>query len=104
MDFVKLEISPDQSTWYEVFAYGNGLYHFNSSIGAYPEVDNQEILLADLIGGAVRTGVGIDIDYADLNGGAGVPDIEYNYLRITAPFGDSGDGCDVDSIDVMPPD
>ncbi len=94
MDFVRLEISVDGSDWYTIFFFGGGVYS-NSSIASYPEVDNAPIPLSDLIGGAIRTGVGIDIDTL------GIPDGDYQYLRITSPA-DSGDGCDVDAIQMIP--
>ena len=101
MDLVSLQISTDNtptSTWYTVFDFGGGVTG-NSSIWSYAEVDNALIPLSDLIGGAVRTGVGIDIDNASLNGGLGIPPGSYRYLRIYSPA-DSGDGCDVDAIEV----
>jgi hypothetical protein len=99
MDYVTIEISPDNVTWYTVFAYGNGIY-YNSSIAAYPQNDNQAIPLSDLIGGAVTTGVGIDIDNGALNGGLGIPPGDYYYLRIISP-NDSDGGCDVDAIQIQ---
>ena len=99
MDYVTIEISSDNVTWYTVFAYGNGVY-YNSSISSYGEMDNTQIPLSDLIGGAVRTGVGIDIDNPNLNSGIGIPPGSYQYLRIFSPA-DSDGGCDVDAIDVL---
>ncbi len=96
MDYVTLQLSSDQSTWYTVFDYGGGGYG-NSSIAGYGQNDNELIPLSVLIGGVPRTGVGIDID----NAGLGLPPGDYRYLRIISPP-DSGDGLDVDSIDVMP--
>ncbi len=90
MDLVTIEISSDDSTWYTVFAFGGGITS-NSSIGAYAQADNTPIPLSGLIGG---TGVGIDID------ALGVPAGAYQYLRIRSPA-DSGDGCDVDAIQIQ---
>ena len=93
MDLVTIEISSDGSNWYTVFAYGSGGYS-NSSIKAYAEGDNTPIPLSGLIGGAVKTGVGIDIDTL------GIPPGAYQYLRIISPA-DSDGGCDVDAIQVI---
>jgi hypothetical protein len=103
MDFITIEISADNNTWYTVFAYGGNLYS-NSSIAGYPQNDNEPIpLSAPLYGSSpAQTGIGIDIDDPLLNGGLGIPDDDYQFLRITAPLGDSGDGCDVDAFEVYP--
>jgi hypothetical protein len=102
MDFVRIDLSPDGSTWYTVFYYGGGQYH-NSNIDAYVdangETDNLPIPAATLITtNGHSTGVGIDI-YA-LVSALLIPDVPYNYIRITAPVGGSGDGCDVDAIQI----
>ncbi len=97
MDLVTLEISSDGSTWYTAFAFGGGVTD-NSSIKGYTQVDNYPIPLSALIGSLpVKTGVGIDIDY----GALGIPAGTYQYLHIISPA-DSGDGCDVDAIQVIP--
>jgi len=94
MDFVTLQISADNTTWYTVFAYGSSAYG-NSSIAGYPQSDNELIPLSGLLGSPVQTGIGIDIDRL------GIPDEVYQFLRIISPLGDSGDGCDVDAIQVI---
>jgi hypothetical protein len=96
MDFITFQISSDGSTWYTAFDYGGGIYS-NSSISGYPQADNAPIPISALIGGSIKTGVGIDID----NGGLGIPSGSYQYLRIISPA-DSGDGCDADAIQVIP--
>jgi hypothetical protein len=95
MDLIRLDISVDGSDWYTVFDFGGDVIS-NSSIGSYDQVDNEPILLSDLIfGGTAWTGVGVDID------SLGIPDGDYQYLRIISPPDDDG-GCDVDAIQVIP--
>ncbi len=91
MDFVRIEISEDGSTWYTALYYGGGQYS-NSNIAGYSEADNQQIPTGALIN---TTGVGIDIYQLGLNG-------TYSYIRIVSPVGGAGDGCDVDAIQIYP--
>ncbi len=98
MDYVTIQLSSDGNIWYTVFAYGNDIY-YNSSISGFGQYDNELIPLSFLIGGVPRTGIGIDIDDARLNSDMGIPPGDYRYLRIISPP-DSGDGLDVDAIEV----
>lgn len=91
MDFVRIDISEDGSTWHTVFYYGGSEYA-NSNIATYPQEDNHRIPTSALIN---NTGVGIDIYRLGLTG-------NYYYIRIVSPRGGAGDGCDVDAIQVYP--
>lgn len=94
MDMVIIQISEDGSNWHTVFYWGNGIADTNSNLNINiiggSEDDNRDIASSWLING---TGVGIDIDALGLSD-------TYPYLRITAPSGGAGDGCDVDAIQI----
>jgi hypothetical protein len=98
MDWVQIQISSDGSTWYTVFYWGNGSSDGNSNVAlpAGPwcatETDNCGIPLTSLYN---STGVAINIDGL-------VPAGSYPWIRITAPAGDAGDGCDIDAIQILP--
>ncbi len=94
MDLITIEISVDgSSSWVPIFRYGGGLYG-NSSIAGYGEADNTQIFLVDLLGGAVKSGIGIDVDSV-------APAGTYNYIRIISPP-DSDGGCEADAIQIIP--
>ena len=95
MDQVIIEVSTDGSTWIQVFNWGDGIADANSNldiglIGGL-ETDNRTIS-SGLIGGS---GVGIDLYSISVLG-------SYSHLRITAPSNGTGDGIDIDSIDIVP--
>jgi len=98
MDWVQIQISSDGSTWYTVFYWGNGSSDGNTNVAlpAGPwcatETDNCGIPLTSLYN---STGVAINIDGL-------VPAGSYPWIRITAPGGDDGDGCDIDAIQILP--
>jgi hypothetical protein len=91
MDRVILQIS-NGGPWFTVLNWGDGVADTNTSLNmGGPELDNTDIASGLLVNG---TGVGIDIDTLGLTG-------SYSCLRITSS-GSSGDGIDVDSIDIYP--
>lgn len=95
MDFVIVQISTDgNDPWYTVLDWGGDVYT-NTSLNGFPETDNSPIPWNVLVN---MTGVGIDIDAASL----GIPPGDYYYVRIISPTGDSDNGCDVDTIQVIP--
>jgi hypothetical protein len=104
MDQVILQISRDGSSpWITVFDWGNGNPDTNSNLDISgplggSETDNRDIPSAFLIDGGNGhvTGIGIDIDYPPL-GLSG----SYSCLKIISS-GSSGDGIDVDSIEIYP--
>jgi uncharacterized repeat protein (TIGR01451 family) len=96
MDQVILQVS-DGYNWYTILNWGDNSAdaHTNISISSIggAEDDNRDIasgLLHD------TTGVAIDLDALP------IPSVTYSYIRITAPAGDSGDGCDIDAIVILP--
>lgn len=99
LDNVILGIStdPNGQIYYEVFNWGNGIIDFNTNISAYPEADNQAILMSDLWN-FPGTGVLIDAD----NAASQPPPGTYNYLVIVSPFKAGADTIDVDSILIFP--
>jgi hypothetical protein len=108
MDRVIIEIS-DGYNWYTIFNWGGGGADTNSNLNVAviggSENDNRDfsfIPASDVLypfgTGAVgnpATGITIQVDGI-------VPNGSYPYIRITAPSGDSGDGCDVDAIQILP--
>jgi uncharacterized repeat protein (TIGR01451 family) len=108
MDQVKIEIS-DGYNWHPVFNWGGGGADTNSNLDVLviggSENDNRDFsflpvsnVLHPLGTGSVgnpATGVTIQVDGI-------VPNGTYPYIRITASSGDSGDGCDVDAIEILP--
>jgi hypothetical protein len=103
MDQVILQISQNISgPWTTVFDWGNGNPDINSNLDISgplggSETDNREIDASFLLVGNGRTtGVGVDIDYPPL-GLSG----SYSCLKIISS-GSSGDGIDVDSIEIYP--
>jgi uncharacterized repeat protein (TIGR01451 family) len=108
MDQVQIEIS-DGYNWYPIFNWGGGGADANSNLNVAAiggsENDNRDfssIPTSDILypfgtgaAGNPATGVTIQVDGI-------VPDNTYPYIRITAPSGDSGDGCDVDAIQILP--
>jgi len=100
MDLVIVQIG-DGSNWYTVFNWGNGIPDGNTDIPASPpntancssEPDNCLIDIALLTVQSPYPGVTITL--------GGVPAGTYSYIRIISPP-DSGDGVDVDAIQVLP--
>ena len=95
LDWVKLEISQDGSTWYTVFNWGDGVADMNTSVGPFAGAESDNTILSGdppLFNGY---GISIDIDSLGLTG-------SYPYLKISCPSGGSGDGCDLDSFDIYP--
>jgi uncharacterized repeat protein (TIGR01451 family) len=108
MDQVQIEIS-DGYYWYPIFHWGAGGADANSNLNVLviggSENDNRDfsfIPASDVLYpfgtgtvGNPATGITIQVDGI-------VPNGTYPYIRITAPSGDSGDGCDVDAIQILP--
>jgi hypothetical protein len=108
MDHVRIEIG-DGYYWYPIFNWGGGGADTNSNLNTAviggSESDNRDfsfIPASDVlypfnsgIVGNPATGVTIQVDGV-------VPNGTYPYIRITASSGDSGDGCDVDAIQILP--
>lgn len=95
MDLIILEIG-DGTNWYTILNWGDGIPDTNTNIDINiiggSETDNREIASAFLWN---LTGVAIDLEGA-------IPNGTYFYLRITSPAGDSGDGAEVDAIEILP--
>lgn len=99
MDMVILEIG-DGTNWYTIFNWGDGIADTNSNLNINviggTEHDNRgfttppdsNILVSS-------TGITIELDGV-------VPNGAYSYIRLTCPASDSGDGCEVDGIAVVP--
>jgi uncharacterized repeat protein (TIGR01451 family) len=108
MDQVQIEIS-DGYNWYPIFHWGAGGADTNSNLNTVviggSEDDNRDFSstpASDVLYpfgsgtlGNPATGVTIQVDGV-------VPNGTYPYIRITAHSGDSGDGCDVDAIQILP--
>jgi hypothetical protein len=95
MDRVLLQVS-DGYNWYTILNWGGGGADVNTNIDINviggSEDDNRDISAGSLHN---VTGVAINADGV-------VPNNTYNYIRIYSPTGDSGDGCDVDAIEILP--
>ena len=95
MDLIILEIG-DGTNWYTILNWGDGIPDTNTNIDINiiggSETDNREIASAFLWN---LTGVAIDLESV-------VPNGTYYYIRITSPIGDSGDGAEVDAIEILP--
>jgi uncharacterized repeat protein (TIGR01451 family) len=100
MDWVRVEISSDGSTWYQVFYWGDtdGLPDTNTNLDVQnlisdlcpTEIDNCHIPPARLYSSSgISTGITVDIDPF-------VPPGNYPWLRITSP--PSSDASEVDAI------
>lgn len=103
MDWVQVELSVDQSTWYTVFYWGDNdpTNTDNTNIAAYGndadgEVDNEPIPIADLWPSSTtpvyRTGIAIDIRGLVPSG------YGYRYIRISCPLG-GGDPSEPDGVE-----
>lgn len=99
MDHVILQVS-DGNNWYTVFNWGDNNADTNSnmdiSVIGGTESDNRDFSTSpasDILYNA--TGILIDLDGAAPNG-------TYIFIRIVSPTGDTGDGADVDAIEVLP--
>jgi uncharacterized repeat protein (TIGR01451 family) len=103
MDHVILQVS-DGYNWYTIFNWGDNIPDTNANLNTdnpaigdggdenNPEADNRPIDASFLYDG---TGIAIDLDGV-------VPNGTYPYIRIYSPTGDSGDGCEVDAIVILP--
>ena len=112
MDWVIVEIS-DGNNWYTVFNWSddnpdtNSNVNFNIlSLPAVPpnpgvppveEIDQRDVLAADLYtsSSGFSTGIAIDVDSI-------VPAGTYPYIRFTAPSGDVDGQMEIDAIEVLP--
>lgn len=102
LDWVIIQVG-DGYNWYTVFNWGDEVADSNTNMdyGFLPpipppnEQDNRDIPLAEFYN---NTGVAIDLDSL----GAYLPDGTYPWIRIIAPLGDTGDGLEVDAIEVLP--
>lgn len=103
MDWIQIELSVDQSTWYTVFYWGDDdpTNTDNTNIAVYGndadgEVDNEPIPISDLWPSnttpVYQTGIAIDIRGLAPSGYA------YRYIRILCPLG-GDDPSHVDSIE-----
>ena len=99
MDHVSIQVG-DGYNWYTVFNWGDNNADTNSNLninvigGAEP--DNRDFSTSpasDVL--YTATGILIDLDGVAPNG-------TYLYIRILSPTGDTGDGADVDAIEVLP--
>jgi hypothetical protein len=95
LDQVRIYVSTDNSTWIQVFNWGDGTPNTNTTLNygviGCAENDNCAVPTSTLIGAPLQTGIGI-----------AVPSGSYRYLRILAPVGGAGDGIDVDSVQILP--
>jgi hypothetical protein len=92
----------ENNTWYPVFYWGGNIPGEKSSLDGYsPESDNQTILRGAFYGSPIQTGVRIDVDSPLIAAGVTFP-ATIDSIRIEAPSGDSGDGCDVDAVEIWP--
>lgn len=95
MDLIIIEIG-DGTNWYTILNWGDGVPDTNTNIDINviggSELDNREIASPLLWN---STGVAIDLESV-------VPNGTYFYIRITSPAGDSGDGAEVDAIEILP--
>lgn len=99
MDHVILQVS-DGYNWYTVFNWGDNNADTNSNLNINAvggtEADNRDFSTSpasDVLHNA--SGVLVDLDGV-------VPNDTYLYIRILSPSGDTGDGSDVDAIEVLP--
>jgi hypothetical protein len=99
MDYVILQVS-DGYNWYTIFNWGDNNADTNSNLNINAiggsESDNRDFSTSpasDVLHNA--SGVLIDLDGV-------VPNGTYLYIRIMSPSGDTGDGTDVDAIEVLP--
>jgi len=107
LDLVRVEVSTDSVTFYEVFNWGNAVTDINTNIGQSgygpPEVNDQLIPMSNppLYGpppAGIISGIAIDVDNPPA--GSLLPG-SYRYVRITAT-GAPGDDAEIDSIEVLP--
>jgi len=103
LDWVVVELSVDNLTWYTVFYWGDDdpVNTDNTNVAAYGndadrEVDNEPIPLADLWPSntipVYQTGIAIDIR------GLVPPGYAYRYIRISCPL-DGGDSSEPDGVE-----
>jgi hypothetical protein len=106
MDWVVISVHVvENGNWYQIFYWGNFVPGQNSSIDGYgpPGADNQIIPRSAFIGSTVQTGVQIDVDGPLAAAGISLsPSVHIDQIRIFAPPGGAGDGCDVDAIQILP--
>jgi len=106
MDWVIVEIS-DGANWYTVFNWYDDLADTNSNMNfnslslpsgsPVEEIDQRDVLAADLYtsSSGFSTGIAIDVDSI-------VPAGTYPYIRFTAPSGDIDGQMEIDAIEVLP--
>jgi hypothetical protein len=106
LDWVIVEIS-DGNNWYTVFNWYDNNADTNSNMNfdilslpvppPVEEIDQRDILAADLYtsSSGVSTGIAIDID-------AVVPPGTYPYIRFSAPAGDLDGQLEIDAIEILP--
>ena len=99
MDHVILQVS-DGYDWYTIFNWGDNNADTNSNLNINAiggsETDNRDLSTppaSDVLYNA--SGVLVDLD-------GFIPNGTYLYIRIVSPSGDTGDGADVDAIEVLP--
>ena len=107
LDWVSVEVgtgpsgSCDTSPYYMAFNWGDYIVTNNGHLGnSYPEIDNQEIPIADLWGIApLQTGIAINLDDAAL----GIPPGQYPCIRVISPFNwPDNDPSEVDALEILP--
>jgi hypothetical protein len=103
-DWVTLQVGTGPSgscgsgTWYTAMVWGDGNAANNGHLGAsYPENDNELIPLSALHGGALQTGISVDLD------ALGIPNQQYPCVRIISPVNwPNNDAAEVDAIEILP--
>lgn len=105
MDWIQVEISTNQVTWYTVFFWGDALglpdtnTNVDTNIIGGTEVDNRVLLAVDLYPPPGGAGVTIDVDNPN---GPAPPNGNYFYIRLSAPPGGGNDGATVDAVEILP--
>jgi hypothetical protein len=105
MDWVVISVHVvETNTWYPIFNWGSRVAGQNSGIDGYipPGADNQLIPASALYGSPPNnTGVQIDVDSPLASAGVS-GSVTIDQIRITAPPGGAGDGCDIDAVQIIP--
>jgi hypothetical protein len=105
MDWVEIDLfNSNDGKWYPIFYWGNFVPDLNSTISAYTENDNEPIPMSVLYqsGGSPQTGILLDVDAVG-SPFTPLPAGNYQLMRIYAPPGGAGEGCDVDAIQILSP-
>lgn len=95
MDHVILQVS-DGYNWYTIFNWGDNAADANSNVDI-SVIGGDEDDNIDISAGFLHNSTGVAINTDGV-----IPNNTYNYIRIYSPTGDSGDGCEVDGIEILP--